>query len=292
MPEKIPGPTGRLIRWPLLAPWGPPRPHRDGERVAYLTFPSWERYLAGEGGAAAEGLPAPPLPPLPGAEPLLAPEPPNFLASLASLWRAISRGEPLGGALPSPAPADPADSQAAIRGSILGQGPPAPPSPAAPAGPSVPPELALALWALGAFSGWEAEGLLREAARRNAGLLDALKGPLSGVDLDELGYEAMGLSGLGPPVIPGEGGSGPGGGTQPGGGSPPGGGIPDAPVFSAPPPSARGAAALRDMWLGAARPLLRPGDRLAASGDGFEGLLEGLLPPDTLSPGDFVYVGS
>jgi hypothetical protein len=57
----------------------------------------------------------------------------------------------------------------------------------------------------------------------------------------------------------------------------------------APPAPPANAALLRDMWLMAARPLLRPGDRLTASGGGFDGLMEGLFAPDPLNPGDYIY---
>jgi hypothetical protein len=43
------------------------------------------------------------------------------------------------------------------------------------------------------------------------------------------------------------------------------------------------------MWLTAARPLLRAGDRLTATGSGFEGLMEGLFAPDPQNPGDCIY---
>jgi hypothetical protein len=43
------------------------------------------------------------------------------------------------------------------------------------------------------------------------------------------------------------------------------------------------------MWLMTARPLLKAGDRLAASGSGFEGLLEGLFAPDPSNPGVYIY---
>jgi hypothetical protein len=150
----------------------------------------------------------------------------------------------------------------------------------------------LALWTLGAFAGLEAEGHLREAARWNAGLLDALKGPLPGDDPGELAYEAAGLSGLRPAWAGG--GAPPGGGRDGGERGIPGDGGRGAEVDPAPPadlaaPSPWNAALLRDLWLRAARPLLRPGDRLTASGDGFEGLLEGMLPSDPRQPGDYLY---
>ncbi|MDR1080978.1 MAG: hypothetical protein LBQ79_08455 [Deltaproteobacteria bacterium] len=372
----MPEPTGRIVCWPLLAPWIPPRAPEAGFKVFYLSFPSWERHLAaaGEGGAAPDGLPLLPLPRGTGAEPLLAPDPPNFLAALASLWKAVSEGGSLGGALPFPGPGDPADSVAAIRRSILagpvtcgsGKGAAVPPVPARagrtggrllPGPPTVtgaggisprtaPPELVLALWTLGAAAGREADMHLREAARLNSALLDALKGPLAFGDAGELDYEAEGLSGLeealaealgpawddgeGPEETEDPGGPGePAGRPEAGGASgfhgtsgpagtaaapgpsgrraapPPASAAAPAPadaspaspspspfrseIFRAPPASPANAALLRDMWLTAARPLLRAGDRLTATGSGFEGLMEGLFAPDPQNPGDCIY---
>jgi hypothetical protein len=204
----------------------------------------------------------------------------------------------------------------------------------------VPPELALALWTMGAASAWEADWLLREAARKNSSLLDALKGPLDYGDARELGYEAEGLSGLedaletasggpGTPVACGspapgapsgagtasDAEEGSGAGTASGaerasrpeaasGCGPSAAGQPsgaadrsaflsseggDPPAFRPPAPSPANAALLRDLWLKAARPLLRAGDRLAASGNGFEGLMGGLFAPDPHHSGDYIY---
>ncbi|MDR1042128.1 MAG: hypothetical protein LBR80_18555 [Deltaproteobacteria bacterium] len=296
----MPEPQGRLVYWPLIAPWGPPRDH-EGEAF-YLSFPSWESYLAGgdEGGSPPFGLPAPPGPAVPGFSPLLAPDPPNFLRSLASLWQALADGEPPFGALALRAD-DPPDSLSSIRNlirnphdTLFPEGPGS--APEGNTRPPFPPELVLALWTLGALSGWEADRHLREAARKNLGLLDALKGPLAEADAAlELGYEAAGLSGLegvlgayGADAIapsPASAAAGPGHAETAYDPEPDGGPT----AFRAAAPSAANAALLRDLWLSAARPLLRPGDRLAASGSGFEGMWEGMFPPDPRHPGDFLY---
>ncbi|MDR3154012.1 MAG: hypothetical protein LBW85_07025 [Deltaproteobacteria bacterium] len=327
----MPEPTGRLVYWPLLAPWGlPPRPPEAGE-PRYLSFPSWERYLAGPAGGRPlpDGLPPGPFPPASAARPLLAPEPEGFLKSLASLWLSIPSGGNPSPELPFAGPADPAEFTGSIRRSILeppslaegpsGSGSRGPKATAASAGPGrerpagarpcLPPELALALWTLGSAAAWEAERHLEEAAGKNAGLLDALKGPLAAFGEEESLYEAAGLPGLEragpadvPPAVPPSGAGppppaaaagqareaeGPPGEGPADDGLKDGGGLP--PAFRAAAPSRRSALFLRDLWLAAARPLLTPGDRLAASCGGFEGLFEGIFPPDPLFPGDFLY---
>jgi hypothetical protein len=123
---------------------------------------------------------------------------------------------------------------------------------------------------MGAAEGWEADMHLARAAGSNAFLLDALKGPLIADGADGPGYEsryeAEGFFGRLPP------------GAEEGGGSP-----------SMPDPSPSNAVAVASSWFGTAGPLLRPGDRLCASGKGFGGVLNGIMEPDPSSPGVFIY---
>jgi hypothetical protein len=248
--------AGRLIVFPEICPLA-----SAPEGVAhYLSWPSWEFFVyppdaARNPGASSlfsslrdRGL----------SRPLLIPDPPNFLPSLAAL-RGAGSPETMRALLDGP-PLDPS-GEGNLKRQILAGGP------EAPAGPDRG-YLTLALFTLAELEEGEIDLLFLKAMRKNRDMLSTLMGPPDDQD-DDGGDGGFGED------DPGE----------------------DPEAEPAPGPSPRAlpekhALALQRTWLRLAAPALIPGDRLWAAREEFRELLAKSFPLAPNSEGEFVYIAS